>query len=263
MSKPLVLALGTFDGLHLGHIALIRRTLELSREYSYSSACYTFHNVPVSRSLGLKNIQLMSSLHKRKLLEELGIKLILMRDFNEELMNTEAEDFVREIVLNYNIAHMVVGKDFRFGKQGQGTSLYLKSLGEKYRYKTEIIDFVFDEEGKLSSSRLRAKLREGDMEGARHILGRPYSLYLPIYESDTKKSGEKGIFLMKPDFGISPIKAARYLGRISHSTFHESVMITVREGKGEAGLELFFEYDGDHSFGSQPYLIELLEEVSG
>lgn len=263
MSKPLVLALGTFDGLHLGHIALIRRTLELAKEYSYSSACYTFHNVPVSRSLGLRNIQLMSSPHKRKLLEELGIELILMRDFNEELMNTEPEDFVKDLVLNYNIAHMVVGKDFRFGKQGQGTSLYLKTLGEKYHYKTEIIDFVIDEEGKLSSSRLRAKLREGDMEGARHILGRPYSLYLPISEMTFKSNRGKAVFVIKPDFDMSPIKAACYKARIRNSALHESVMITVREARGQSGLELIFEYDGGHGFGSEPYMIELLEEVRG
>lgn len=260
MSKPLVLALGTFDGLHLGHRALIERTLSLAKEKAYRTACYTFTNVPASYSLGLSNLQLMSPSHKEALLRELGLDVLILKEFNELIMNTEPEDFVRELVSDYEIAYMVVGKDFRFGRKGSGTSLFLKSLGEKYGYQTEIIDFVYDEEGKLSSSRLRAKLREGDIEGCRHILGRNYGFMAPVLR-ERSIDAEGGVCSMKPGFDIAPVKHGAYKALITNPEFREEVRVSVVPSSAPSLWQVEFAYDGAYDFGSGLYSLEFLYEL--
>lgn len=261
MNKALVLALGTFDGLHLGHRALISRCLELARELGLGSACYTFRNVPAAFSLGLSNIQLMSASHKEDLLRQLGLDLIIMEDFNEKLMNTEPEDFVKGLLFHFDIGLMVVGKDFRFGRGGQGTSQILKNLGLKYGYETEIIDFIYDEEGKLSSSRLRARLREGDMEATRHILGRNFSFRAAI----TMKAGSHEkfwpLYTMRPDFDIAPIKQGAYRVLLKSGAFKEALEAGLVASAPPSMWELEFSYGGPLELGSNVYELEFIEAL--
>lgn len=259
MSKPLVLALGTFDGLHLGHRALINRTLELARLKGASPACYTFSNVPASFHLHLSNIQLMSREHKEDLLRKAGIEVIIMRDFDDGLMKTDPEDFVRDLMNHYPISHMVVGKDFRFGSRGKGTSLYLKSLGALYGYETEIIDFVFDEEGKLSSSRLRARLREGNMEAVRKMLGRNYSFLSPILRADDGEGGPR--YLMRPSFDIAPLRMGYYKALVIGPHNREEVRVRVMASVAPAFWEVQFYSDGAGDFGDEVYELEFLDEI--
>lgn len=219
MSKPMVLALGTFDGMHLGHKKLIEKTVDISKKRKFSSACYSFNNVPVSFSLHLKHLQLMSCDDKKKALEELGIEHIIMRDFDLDLMNTEAESFVKELLSKYNIKHMVVGKDFSFGKGGKANSLYLKRLGDVYGYDTEIIDFVLDEEGKFSSSRLRAGLIEGDLSSVRHLLGRNFCFSAFI----RNKLSAQNSYVAVPNFDMVRLKQGRYKIRLALPTYSEEL----------------------------------------
>lgn len=169
-----VVTLGKFDGVHRGHRKLIRRVLESARENSWSPAVFTF-DVSPQAALGISRFQtLMTNQERREFLEKLGVETLVECHFSE-LKDMEAEDFVKEILVDrLRAVHFVVGPDFHFGKNRKGSPKFLRELGKTMGFTVEIPDKEMDGDREIASSYIREELQQGRLEKANELLGYPY-----------------------------------------------------------------------------------------
>jgi riboflavin kinase/FMN adenylyltransferase len=159
-SGPRAVALGTFDGVHLGH----RRVIETALEIGPEPTVVTFDPHPRT-ALG-NRVELVTTLERRlELLEGLGVQAVLVVEFTLELARLEPEEFVEQVLRPIGAEVVVAGADFRFGHGRKGDLKLVSSLGFDVR-PVPLVDDV-------SSSRIRELLRGGDVDGAAQLLGRP------------------------------------------------------------------------------------------
>lgn len=173
---PTAIALGNFDGVHRGHQAVIRPIL--------ADACLpglptvvTFTPHPREFFSGKQRLLLTPQAEKTAFLETLGIKQWVLLHFNRQLAELSPEDFVAQVIAAQLQATCVsVGKDFHFGKGRAGTAEDLKRLCQKFGIGTHIIDLAKDGGDRISSSRIRQALAEGNVTLANALLGRDYTI---------------------------------------------------------------------------------------
>jgi len=175
-----VFAIGNFDGVHLGHRAVIARTRALARERGAASAALTFEPHPADYFVGKPVVfRLTPFAEKMKALSALGLDGAVALSFSAALAGLSAEAFVEEILVrSLAIGGVIVGADFHFGKGRSGSPAFLASAGERYGFEVEILTKVEAEmDGEaISSSSIRRALEGGDVASAAHRLGRPYSV---------------------------------------------------------------------------------------
>ena len=175
----LVVALGNFDGVHLGHLRIISTVRERATKIGGTSAVFTFKEHP-QRILHRKEDPpiLTSLIHKLILLEQAGVDLCFLIDFTLALSKKEPEDFVREIFIETLGAREVcLGFNARFGRDRSGDSKLMKRLAEKYQFTfLEAPQFEVDKQV-VSSSTIRSLVREGKLSKSAELLGRPYSVF--------------------------------------------------------------------------------------
>jgi riboflavin kinase/FMN adenylyltransferase len=173
-----IIALGGFDGLHLGHRALIDKTINIAKRHKCISMVFTFKNHPLS----IINEEaapklLMSNSDKLKLLEQYGIDITNMAEFDSEFMKLSPEEYVSRLVKHYNASGLVVGFNHRFGYKNLGDIDLLKSLSKTFGYDLYIVSPVKYKGEIVSSSKIRNLLSEdGDIEKANKMLSRPYTI---------------------------------------------------------------------------------------
>lgn len=171
------IALGSFDGLHLGHMGLINRTLELSKDSKIKSMIYTFKNHPLSVIDKDKVPKLlMDNETKLNLLDKLGIDIVNLAEFNYDYMKIPPEDFILNLHRCYNFVGLVVGYNFRFGYKNGGGIELLKSYSKKLRFNIEVINSVTYHNDIVSSSRIRNLIKSGYVEKANKMLLSPFML---------------------------------------------------------------------------------------
>jgi riboflavin kinase / FMN adenylyltransferase len=171
------IALGSFDGLHLGHMELINKTLELSKKNNIKSMVYTFKNHPLS-VINKEKVPklLMSNETKLNILEKLGLDIINLVDFDCEYMKISPEAFIENMVKHYNVKGLIVGFNYRFGYKNSGNIDLLKEYSKKLDFELHVIDSVTYEGEVVSSSRIRGLLSDGSVEVANKMLILPYKL---------------------------------------------------------------------------------------
>ena len=168
------LAIGVFDGLHRGHIEVIRKACSKPGV----SVVLTFEPHPMRIINPEKAPQIISSIDCRQmLLNEFGANKFMVLPFDKTRASQEPEEFVEELVSNCDLASISVGDDFRFGKERKGCVQLLKKFSKKYQFEVFEIERVKDKNGLvISSSRVREKLSEGDFQIVNDLLGREFSL---------------------------------------------------------------------------------------
>ncbi len=169
-------AIGKFDGIHRGHLALMNHILEQKNE-GMQAVVFTF-DPPATVFFGRGGEKELTTLaEKRRFFESLGIDVLIEFPLNKETAAIEAEDFVKEILVKQiQAAYIAAGTDLSFGYKGLGDSVLLSALGEQFGYRVEIIDKLFFEEREISSTYVREEVLLGNMETVRELLGRPYSI---------------------------------------------------------------------------------------
>lgn len=170
-------ALGSFDGFHLGHLSLVDKVISLAKDNKGKSMIFTFKNHPRTLVKPNEKIQLiMSNDEKIDVLSEKNIDIIAFKTFDKEVMKMDPEEFIKWICSDYSVRGIVVGFNFKFGYKNLGNIELLKGLKEKYGYDLWIIDpYVLNDEV-ISSTKIRKLLLEGNVEKAFTMLSRPYSL---------------------------------------------------------------------------------------
>ena len=168
-----VITLGKFDGVHRGHQALIGRV----KAYAASHKSLGRSPKTVVFTFMMNHYTLLTVEERREIIGNMGIDILVECPFVPMIITMEAEDFVRKMLVEQmQVCHLVVGEDFRFGYGRRGDVAMLRELGRRYDFTVEVVEKVTDEEGRISSSRVRESLREGDMETVNRLLG--YSFFV-------------------------------------------------------------------------------------
>jgi riboflavin kinase / FMN adenylyltransferase len=173
-----VLTLGTFDGVHRGHRAILDETLRVAATEGLRSVLVTFdpHPREVVRHNG-EAVYLLTTVDERlRILEPLGLDLCLVLPFTRDLSLLEAKDFFRDVLFErIGARHIVVGEDHAFGRGRGGRIDELRRLGADAGVAVTVVPALEAEGGKLSSTAIRAALLAGDIPKANRLLGREYS----------------------------------------------------------------------------------------
>ncbi|HEY7826098.1 MAG TPA: bifunctional riboflavin kinase/FAD synthetase [Candidatus Acidoferrales bacterium] len=176
--RPVVMTIGNFDGVHRGHQAILRRVRERAAEQGALSAVLTFYPHPVRVVRPAAAPQLIETLAQRlRDLEQYGAEAVLVLRFDAETARISADDFVRIFLAEAMRARgVLVGENFRFGHRQEGDVKMLTALGGKYSFEVGMVPPVEEGGVIISSSGIRQAVREGRVEDARKMLGRPFAL---------------------------------------------------------------------------------------
>ncbi|PEZ05433.1 bifunctional riboflavin kinase/FMN adenylyltransferase [Bacillus sp. AFS018417] len=182
-----VMALGYFDGIHLGHQRVIHTAKKVAEERGFKSAVMTFHPHP-SVVLGKKeaHVEYITPLRsKEKVIASLGIDILYVVKFDEAFANLLPQQFVDDYIIGLNVQHVVAGFDYSYGRLGKGTmeTLPFHARGE---FTQTVIEKVEFQEEKVSSTLLRKHIRNGEMEQIPSILGRPYTVEGTVVHGDKR-----------------------------------------------------------------------------
>lgn len=172
LKEPTVLALGMFDGLHIGHQAVLLKTVCVAREQNAHSAVYTFANHPRGVFAQAPKL-LMTPEERANGMKALGIEHVDMVVFDRAMAELSPEAFVASLCARYNLRAVVAGSDYTFGHFGAGNMNTLRALGAASGFAVYEVPFVSLDGEKVSSTRVREALAKGDVSLAMALLGNP------------------------------------------------------------------------------------------
>jgi riboflavin kinase/FMN adenylyltransferase len=231
---PRAVAIGTFDGVHLGHRAVVRSAVDAGLR----STVVTFD--PHPRTVLGNRVELLSSLERRlELLADCGVEDVLVVDFTPELASLAPEEFARRVLLGIGAELVVAGAGFRFGRRREGDLDLLAELGMEVR-SVPLVEGV-------SSTRIRRHAQAGEMEGAARLLGRPLQVEGTVVHGD-QRGGTLGFptanlrvddSVLVPGFGI-------YAGAVGDRRAAISIGVNPHYGGTERRVEAYLlDWDGD------------------
>jgi len=237
--KKRVLALGFFDGVHIGHSALLERTLDVAEKTGLIPSVITFDEHPLSLVTGKESEMISSAEDRAGLIERIfGIEDVIILHFDAETAKMPWEVFVQHLVDEFGARHLIAGHDFTFGYKGEGDATKLAEKCRQMNIGCDIIPPV-TYKGKLSSSTfIRGLLKEGNIELANEYLGHPY--VLTDYVHYGYKLGRtlgtptinmcfgKGVLI--PAFGVYATRVFLPNGFVEHGVTNIGTRPTVSDG---------------------------------
>ena len=218
-----VIALGNFDGFHLGHQAVAGEAIKQAKAAGRPAIIATFDPHPVRYFVPHAAAFRLTSLDQRqRLFAAAGADAMLVFDFDATLAGTTAEDFVSKLLVEQlGAAAVVTGEDFTFGKARGGNIGVLREVGAAHGLGCTAMGAVSDEGGVISSSRIREALQAGDCAEATRLLTRPFAVQGPVIHGD--KNGRKlgfptaNIYMsgyVRPAYGVYAVRGKLSDGRI-------------------------------------------------
>ncbi|NLI11971.1 bifunctional riboflavin kinase/FAD synthetase [Pelotomaculum propionicicum] len=187
--KKLVVGLGNFDGVHVGHQKLILELVNQAKEIKGTPAVFTFHPHPLA-VLNPENCppQLLSQNAKQRLIAKMGVQILLQVPFDLKLAGVSPESFVKSILIEeLDVKGIVVGYNYTFGHRGRGTPALLEELSTIYGYQLKVIPPVMVEGQAVSSTLVRNLLIKGEVSQAAKYLG-----YYPFTEGQVVAGKSRG-----------------------------------------------------------------------
>jgi len=172
-----VVAIGNFDGVHLGHQKILQTLLQDANQNNLYPLLLTFHPHP-AKVLTKRKIELLQTLEQRlHEIKKAGVQMVVVLLFDQDFALITAEDFIRTIVLQkLKAKKVIVGDNFRFGKDRAGDVTKLHEFASQYGFTVQAIPPVTLQGSVVSSSLIRSLLRKGDIEKANTLIGRPYEI---------------------------------------------------------------------------------------
>jgi len=173
-----VATIGSFDGVHLGHQAILRQLLAVARQHQLPAVVIIFEPQPHEFFSGDKApARLMRLREKIQAFMAAGVERVFCLQFNAQLRNLSAEEFIEKILLDgLGIKHLVVGDDFRFGCDRRGNFALLQAVGAERGFDVTDTCTLEVDGVRVSSTRIRQLLEQGDFASVEKLLGRPYSI---------------------------------------------------------------------------------------
>lgn len=169
--KKSVVVIGVFDGVHRGHIDILRSAVIQARKIKGKSVVMTFWPHPQ------KEPSLYSLEHRLKLIADQGIDFCVVINFNRKFSSIRAENFIKDILLKkFRAKYIFVGSNFRFGKYAKGNIKVLRGFGKKYSFKVTVFKVVRKNNLAVSSTIIRALIKKGQLSKAESLLTRPVSV---------------------------------------------------------------------------------------
>jgi riboflavin kinase/FMN adenylyltransferase len=264
-----IIALGNFDGFHLGHQAVVGRAVDLARAEGRPAIVATFDPHPVHYFRpDVPPFRLTTLDQRQRLFAAAGADAMLVLRFDETLANVTPEAFVCDwLVGQTGTTGVVTGNDFTFGKDRQGSVATLKQLGPSLGMGCETVDPVRDAQGAISSSRIRKALQVGDCRSATRLLTRPFAIQNAVQHGD-KVGRELGYptanigmgDYLRPLYGIYAIRGRLPDGRRLDGVANLGIRPTFDPPK-ELLEPYFFDFEGD-LYGAEVE-VELIEFLRG
>jgi len=266
-----VLTIGTFDGIHPGHIKIIDKLVERSKDNGCRSVVVTFNPHPRSVLSGDKKVKLLTTLEEKKyLLEKYGVENLLIINFTKEFASNTAQDFINKYLVEaIGVSEIVIGYDHHFGKGRDGNIDLLKKIGGDACFSVTAVEAKLVDGEAVSSTKIRKALESGELQKANKLLGRNYSFTGIVIEGD-KRGRELGYPTanikisseekLLPAIGIYAvivlIENEKHFGLLSigkRPTFYEA---------GEVIPEAYI-YNFDRDIYNKVITIELVERLRG
>lgn len=249
-----VLTVGTFDGIHLGHRAVVRQVEERARSRELASLLVTFDRHPLSVVRPSDAPPLLSTVdEKKEVLAQSRLDAVAVLPFTRSLSLLEPEEFVREVlVARFRVRGLVVGRDHGFGRSRSGDAETLRGAGERHGFDVHVVREVDVAGDAVSSTAIRAAVQEGRMGDAAEALGRPYSFAAPVV-----RGAGRGRELGFPTANLRPPGGGKLLPAAGIYAAHASLPDRPSEGLLHVGprptfagsppsVELYLlDFDGD------------------
>jgi riboflavin kinase/FMN adenylyltransferase len=172
-----VVTIGTFDGIHPGHRALIDSLLAHGRRLGRPAMLLTFEPMPREYLAAANPPARLTSWRERwRVLQRTGLSSVLQLKFDQKLRYVNGEAFTQMLADQVKAGAVVIGHDFKFGRDGAATAPMLCEAGRRLGFEVDVVEPVLIDGERVSSSGIRAALAAGDLKGAERMLGRPYSM---------------------------------------------------------------------------------------
>lgn len=247
--KDGILALGTFDGVHLGHQKVIKSLKRRAKDLEKKSIVLTFDMHPLKTIDPVKCPPLLTPKEEKiNLIQNLGVDILILANFNRRFSSLSPEKFIKDILIDrLGIEEVFAGTDFAFGRGATGDIVFLKKKSREYGFGVKIIPPEKVGKSTISSTKIRELIKEGRVKKAALLLGRPYTLYGRVVHGESR-GRELGYPTanIRPHYEMIPSDGV-YLGRIRvrgrdwdgllnigvQPTFHKGLG---RVRKGEQGV---------------------------
>ena len=182
-----VVALGMFDGVHLGHASVIRHAVDKARDIDGTALVFTFSNHPLS-VIAPENAPLMigSRNLRRDIFADMGVDVLIEIPFTKELSKKSPEEFLELLRDKIAPAYVVTGQNYTFGRFGRGNGRMLLREGESYGFKAEVCQTYTVDRKSVSSTRIRALIAAGDLASANQLLGRNFTYAGEVVNGDRR-----------------------------------------------------------------------------
>ncbi|HEY1787761.1 MAG TPA: bifunctional riboflavin kinase/FAD synthetase [Verrucomicrobiae bacterium] len=251
--KRVCLAIGFFDGVHLGHQQIIRQTIADARQHGGIALALTFDKHPNAIVAPEKTPPLIYSLpQKLRAIQSVGVEDILLIGFDQQFSRQTGEEFVRVLARDFGkIYSICVGANFAFGHKRSGNVALLKKLGGELHFHVHGLSAVSLDGHAVSSTRIREEIRSGNLDAASQMLGRPYAICGTIVVGDklgrtlgfpTANLDVTGLVL--PPNGVYAA-VTRHEGRLYRAALNIGIRPTVSAGRQLRVEAHLLDFDGD------------------
>jgi riboflavin kinase / FMN adenylyltransferase len=233
------ITIGNFDGVHLGHQKILRTVLDRANEKALLAAALTFDPHPVCILRPAEAPSPLTTMgQKLVLLDETGLDAVLVMRFDANLARVSPEDFVRRYLVETIRAEAVlVGENFRFGHKHAGDTQLLEVLGKQQGFVVEVVPPVAVEGVVVSSTLIRQMVREGRVEDARKMLGRPFAL-----AGEIAQGAGQGRKLVVPTLNLRTTQESM----LKTGVYVTETMVEGRSYKSATNIGLRPTFDGSH-----------------
>lgn len=262
--RSTAVAIGKFDGLHLGHKELLRQILEKKSE-GFLITVFTFDPPPEVLFGKRQAKEITTKEEKRIIFEKMGVDILIGYPLNEISASIEPEDFVKEVLKEkMNMSYLAAGYDLSFGHRGAGNAKLLKELAPKLDFELKIIDKVCEQGKEISSTFVREEVEKGNMNHVTKLLGEPYMVIGQIVHGAKlgRRIGMPTINLLPEKEKMLPPKGVYYSRTIIGEKEYKSITNigekpTVSNEK-QIGVETYL-YEFDQDVYGKDAIVKLLE----
>lgn len=185
--KNIVVALGTFDGVHIGHQNIIKTAIALAKKINGTSVVFTFSNHPLGIVCPEKcPLRIVENSYKEKLMEELGVDVLMNIPFTKEFLKLTPLEFLELLKNNLAPKYIVVGPNYSFGYGGQGKPSLLLTMEDKFGFKAEVSQAICIDNKIASSTRIRKLIAKGNIAETNKLLGKYFSIQSKVILGDQR-----------------------------------------------------------------------------